>query len=32
MDNEIVSTAILIFTMILIGLILGFSLLKIQEG
>lgn len=32
MDNEIVSTAILIFTMILIGLILGFSLLKIQEN
>ena len=32
MDNEIVSTAILIFIMILIGLILGFSLLKIQEN
>jgi PetM family of cytochrome b6f complex subunit 7 len=32
MDNEIASTAILIFTMILIGLILGFSLLKIQES
>jgi hypothetical protein len=32
MENEIASTAILIFTMILIGLILGFSLLKIQEG
>jgi hypothetical protein len=32
MENEIASTAILIFTMILIGLVLGFSLLKIQEG
>ena len=31
MDNEIISTTILIFTIILIGLILGFILLKIQE-
>nr|YP_009296566.1 cytochrome B6-f complex subunit [Apophlaea sinclairii]AOM65706.1 cytochrome B6-f complex subunit [Apophlaea sinclairii] len=30
MSNEIVNTAVLSFTMILIGLTLGFILLKIQ--
>nr|QHO64151.1 cytochrome b6-f complex subunit 7 [Lympha mucosa] len=32
MDNEILNSAILSFVMVLIGLILGFGLLKIQEG
>jgi hypothetical protein len=32
MNNEILSSAILSFGMVLIGLILGFGLLKIQEG
>nr|UEQ12081.1 cytochrome B6-f complex subunit [Batrachospermum sp.] len=32
MDNEILISAILSFVMVLIGLILGFGLLKIQEG
>lgn len=31
MNNEILSSAILSFGMVLIGLILGFGLLKIQE-
>jgi PetM family of cytochrome b6f complex subunit 7 len=32
MNNEILSSAILSSGMVLIGLILGFGLLKIQEG